>query len=171
MQGKKSEVLKWLVDAPDGMYEVKEYHEKRSLTANSYYWVLLRDLAGRLRTSKDELHEIMLKRYGQYLRDKEGNIVCVAVSPDTRMQDFDGHFEYEGPFRGYARYKVLRGSRTYDSKEFSILLDGLISECHEVGIDTMTPDEIARLKGYEKAHESDGDPEVRKRRSVYEGRS
>ena len=169
MRGKKSEVLKWLIDAPDGQYEIKEYHEKRSLTANSYYWVLLTELAGRLRTSKDELHDIMLKRYGQYLRDKEGNIVCVAVSPDTRMTDFEGHFEYTGPFKDFARYKVLRGSSTYDSKEFSILLDGLIDECRECGVETMTPQEVARLKGYEHTNEEDRDPETRQRARLYKG--
>ena len=170
MHGKKSEVLKWLIDSPDGLYEVQEYHEKRSLTANSYYWVLLSELAGRLRTSRDELHDFMLRRYGQYLKDKEGNIVCVAVAPDTVMTDFDGHFEYAGPFKGYARYKVLRGSRTYDSKEFSILLDGLISECHEVGIDTMTPNELLRLKGYEQANEAYRDPETGKKARLFAGR-
>ena len=120
-------------------------------------------------TKLDELHDIMLKRYGQYLRDKEGNIVCVAVSPDTRMQDFDGHFEYSGPFKGFARYKVLRGSSTYDSKEFSILLDGLIEECNECGVDTMTPQEVARLKGYEHTHEEDRDPAMRQRARLYKG--
>ena len=169
MRGKKSDVLKWLIDSPDGMYEVKEYHEKRSLTANSYYWVLLTELAGRLRTSREEAHEVMLKRYGQYLRDKDGNIVCVAVAPDTRMQDFDGHFEYAGAFKGFARYKVLRGSRTYDSREFSILLDGLISECQECGIDTMTPAEVERLKGYEKTYKGNRDPETSQRASLFKG--
>lgn len=170
MKGTKSDVLKWLIDAPDGQYEIKEYHEKRSLTANSYYWVLLTELAGRLRTSREEAHDIMLRRYGQYLRDKDGNIVCVAVAPDTRMKDFDGHFEYCGPFKGFARYKVLRGSRTYDSKEFSILLDGLIDECRECGVETMTPDELARLKGYEHTNEEDRDPETRQRARLYKGR-
>ena len=33
-----------------------------------------------------------------------------------------------------------------NTKEFSILLDGVISECNEVGIPTLTHDEVARLK-------------------------
>ena len=33
-----------------------------------------------------------------------------------------------------------------DSKEFSVLLDGLISECEEQGIPVLTPDEVAKLK-------------------------
>lgn len=38
------------------------------------------------------------------------------------------------------------GSSTYDAKEMSVLIDGVVSECKEMGIETMTPDEIARLK-------------------------
>jgi hypothetical protein len=37
-----------------------------------------------------------------------------------------------------------------DSKEFSMLLDGLIYECKEQGINTMTPAELLKLKGYVK---------------------
>ena len=32
-----------------------------------------------------------------------------------------------------------------NKQEFSILLDGLISECKEVGISTMSPKEISEL--------------------------
>ena len=34
--------------------------------------------------------------------------------------------------------------------EFGILLDGLISECKEVGIETRTPDEIAQMRYIEE---------------------
>ena len=154
MRGTKSEVLKWLIDQPDKEYEVKEYHPKRSLTANSYYWSLLGELAGRLRTSREELHEIMLRRYGQYLKDDAGNIICITTEQKTDSRLLGGHYEYDGPFNGFARYKVIRGSRTYDSREFSILLDGLISECNECGVTTLTPNEILRLKGYEQTIKS-----------------
>ena len=33
-----------------------------------------------------------------------------------------------------------------DSKEFSVLLDGLIRDCEEQGIPVLTPDEVAKLK-------------------------
>jgi len=34
----------------------------------------------------------------------------------------------------------------YDTKEFSVLLDEVITEAKELGIDTATPDEIERMK-------------------------
>jgi hypothetical protein len=38
------------------------------------------------------------------------------------------------------------GSSTYNTKEMSVLIDGVVSECKELGIETMTPDELAGLK-------------------------
>ena len=37
------------------------------------------------------------------------------------------------------------GSSSYDSKEFSVLLEGVISECKEIGIETLPEDEIAQM--------------------------
>ena len=53
----------------------------------------------------------------------------------------------------YRTYTVLAGSSTYDTKEMSELINGLVSECKEQGIETLTPDELARMmKDYEENH-------------------
>lgn len=41
-----------------------------------------------------------------------------------------------------------------NKQEFSILLDGLISECEECGISTMTPNEVSRLSFIENVSNS-----------------
>ena len=46
----------------------------------------------------------------------------------------------------YRTYLLLKGSHELNTKDMGILLDGIISECHEVGVDTATPDEIIRMK-------------------------
>lgn len=38
------------------------------------------------------------------------------------------------------------GSSEYDTKQMSRLIDLIIDECKEQGIETLTPDEIARMK-------------------------
>jgi hypothetical protein len=38
------------------------------------------------------------------------------------------------------------GSSGYDTKQMSILIDGLVADAQELGIDTMTPTELAKLK-------------------------
>ena len=41
---------------------------------------------------------------------------------------------------------MLKGSSRYDSAEMAHLLDGLISECKQLGIETATPEELERMK-------------------------
>ena len=148
MTGTKAACLKWLVDAPEGLYDVAEHKEKRSLSQNAYYWALLGKLAGALRTSKTELHDELLQRYGQAATDSEGNHIVVTVRENVNLKGHGHFFFYDTDRKGNALYIMLKGSHEMDSREMSILLDGLISECHEAEVETMTPAEVARLKGY-----------------------
>lgn len=38
------------------------------------------------------------------------------------------------------------GSSQYDTKEMSILIDGIVDECKQMGLETWPPDQIALLK-------------------------
>lgn len=153
MIGTKNDCIKFLIDCDDGDYEVKKWFPKRSRTANSYYWELLTQLAGELRTSKEELHEVMLQRYGQYLINDDGNIRCMILAADLDPSEIEGlHVEYACDVPQGKKYHIIKGSSFYDSKEMSELIDGLVSECKEVGIPTMPESEFERLKGYVKAN-------------------
>ena len=44
-------------------------------------------------------------------------------------------------------YKVIKGSSEYDTKEMSVFIDGIVQEAEQLGIDTLPPAEIERLKG------------------------
>lgn len=150
MIGTKTELIKFLADAPNKTYEVKEYHPKRSLTANSYYHALKAKLAGAIGTSNQELHEELLRRYSEpWINPKTGKPKRELKEPDTDWVDEPGHWM---PFRvrddGWIWCYRLIGSSEMDSKQMSRLVDGLVSECKEVGIETMTAKELASLKGY-----------------------
>lgn len=127
------------------LYDVKitEYSDKRTKTMNSYYWVLVTQLANVLRTSKDELHAELIKRYSQ--RD------YISLLANIKPSDYFPYYEYQSTFKHnnntFRSYLVFKRSSDMNKHEFSILLDGLISECKEVGINTMTPEEIDKL-GY-----------------------
>lgn len=54
----------------------------------------------------------------------------------------------------YRVYIVMRGSHTYDTKEMSTLIDGVVQEAKELGIETMTPDEIERMKAAWQGNQS-----------------
>lgn len=150
MIGNAKAIIQWLFDQQDAekLYEIKEKKSKRSLTANAYYWSLLNQLASVMRLSSEEVHFMMLKRYGM--------CEVVSVRSDIKVDGYFKYFDVIGKSdldgKEFTHYKIFKGSSEMDSKEFSVLLDGLISECEEVGIPTLTPDEVAKLKHIEVKH-------------------
>jgi hypothetical protein len=121
-----------------------QYREKRSLDANAYLWVLLQKLAEVLRTDKWSVYLQMLKRYGQftYIVVKPGAVE--AVKKQWRECEEIGEIDVNGTKA--VQMLCYYGSSTYDTKDFSILLDGVISECKELGIETLPPHELQMLK-------------------------
>lgn len=149
MIGTKTEILKWLIDQPDKTYEVKDWHPKRSLTANGYYWALLGELTGVLRAARDEIHEELLRRYSVPFLGKDDKPIVLVSRREP--EELPGHWiRVRDGIKGQKAYMRIKGSSDMDSKEFSRLLDGLISECKEVGVETLPPAEIERLRGYAK---------------------
>jgi nitrogen regulatory protein PII-like uncharacterized protein len=116
--------------------------EKRSLNANSYCWVLIGQIADILRASKEEVYFNMLKNYGQS--------TVVSVLSEINVTGFFKYYEEfgKGEVKGkdFTHYKVYKGSSEFDTKEMAVLIDGVISEAQELGIDTRTPEEIDKMK-------------------------
>lgn len=121
---------------------IKKYKEKRSLDANAYAWKLITEIANKTRESKDSVYVNMLEHYGQ------SNIVSVSAEIDVSR--FFKYYKEVG--RGYVKdkefihYKVLIGSSQYDTLEMGILIDGIIQEAEQLGIQTMTPAELQVIK-------------------------
>lgn len=128
--------------------EIKQHRKKRSLDANSYAWVLMSKIADVLRTSKEEIYIQMLKRYGQ--REKE-LISVIAEGLETIKRATNNHcYEVgESELNGkiFKHLAILIGSSQYDSKEMAILIDGIISECKELGVNTITENEKLEMLG------------------------
>ena len=116
--------------------------EKRSLNANSYCWVLIGQIADILRASKEEVYFNMLKNYGQS--------TVVSVLSEINVTGFFKYYEEfgRGEVKGkdFTHYKVYKGSSEFDTREMAVLIDGVISEAQELGIDTRTPEEIDKMK-------------------------
>lgn len=119
---------------------IEEESKKRTLNMNNYYWELEYQLASSLNTSSNELHFELLKRYSPAIVMK----LPIQTDPKDYVKYYEKYKTEEGEKAVY--YKVYKGSSEMNTKEFKALLDGLISECEEVGIETLTPNEIAQLK-------------------------
>ena len=143
MVGKPEDLLKWLYNQDkDKIFEIKEHKDKRSLSQNAYAWKLIMELGNVLRKSKEEVYLQMLKDYGQ------SEIVSILSSINPK-----GYFKYyESVGTGivndkeFTHYKIYKGSSEFDRREMSIFIDGIIHECHQLGINTLTKEEILKLK-------------------------
>lgn len=130
--------------------EVKKQTKKRSLSANAYFHVLSDKIADKIGVSKAYAKNFLLSRYGQRERDEDGNVLTLAVKEGIDlMEREDIHTALVGTeyIDGilYDVYEVVRGSHTLDSREMTVLIAGTVSECKELGIETMTPQELERL--------------------------
>jgi hypothetical protein len=124
-----------------------EYREKRSRDANAYFHVLCGKLADKLRISKPRMKNILLYRYGQseMIDDAEATLHS-NVPPSKILEQEELHcFPIGTDDEGLTIYRIQRNSRTYNSLEMSILIDGTVDECKEHGIETMPPDKLKHL--------------------------
>lgn len=121
---------------------IDKYREKRSLNANNYAWKLITEIGNRTRQSKEDVYFLMLKRYGQS--------DMVSVMAHIPVGCYFKHYEEvgEGTVNGklFKHYRVCKGSSQFTTLEMSIFLDGVVSEAKDLGIQTDTPEQIAKMK-------------------------
>lgn len=162
-QDKKGTWLSILVDSPSAakqfcknqepekkyVAEFKERRKKRSLDANAYCWVLIGQLAEKLRITPLEVYREAIRAIG-------GNYYVTpikneAVSHYKRIWEAHGigwicEEMGDSKLDGYTNVISYYGSSEYDTRQMSRLIDLIVMECKEQGINTLTPREIALLK-------------------------
>ena len=144
MIGNSQSIIQWLFQQKDldKKFEIKEYKPKRSLNQNAYAWELIGKIADNMRLSKEDVYYNMLQHYGQ------SEIISVRADIDIH-----GYFKYYEEFgtgqvngKDFTHYKIYKGSSEFDTYEMTIFLDGIIQEAQQLGIQTLTPTQIAELK-------------------------
>lgn len=126
-----------------------QWREPRSNTANKYFHTLSDKLADAMRMSKAKMKNYLLFHYGQKVRDEDGKLVLIKTNADEEqlINRTDIHlYYYKDSNDGVPMYVLLEHSRYFDSRQMSILIDGVVEECKAVGIETLPPAEIERLK-------------------------
>ena len=139
-----------VMEFPDGEYEliIRPHKEKRSDQANRYAWTLTDKLADKMLMPKEQMHAEMIFRYGQPEIDGD-KAVIISANENIDLTQFYAYAkeigEGEANGRRFKHWKIYRPSSDYTREEFAIFLRGIVEECHEMGIPTETPDEIARM--------------------------
>lgn len=132
--------------------EIKKHREKRSLNANAYFHVLVMRIAEALHTSNTEVKNRLIREYGafEFIQEQIPTFKLKAEYEDAMLNREDIHVKPIG--RDYAdgcewvRFAFMRGSHTYNSAEMARLIDGTVQEAKDLGIETLTPDQIERMK-------------------------
>lgn len=124
--------------------KVNKWRKKRSLDSNAYCWVLMTKIAEAIGSSKDEVYEEMLRKYGYLYNDDDGYIV-VTIRSDIDISKVQGHWKAYKNNGKFTSYLMIKGSSEYDTKEMSHFVEQIVLEAQELGIQTLTPDEIAKM--------------------------
>ena len=131
---------------------VKEHRERRSKDANALLWACLGEIASAIHMDKWEAYLMMLKRYGKFTYIAVRPHVVEAVKKQWRECEVVGN-TYVG---GEQTVQMLCyfGSSTYDTKEMSRLLDGVISEMEQMNLPRPTSAEMKRaMDEWERKYE------------------
>lgn len=127
----------------DTIYDVKinKHREKRSLNANAYLWKLVTEIGNILNKSKEEVYLQMLIDYGQS--------EMVSILSEIDVKGYFKYYKLAGTSllngKEFNHYKIYKGSSEYDTKEMSILLNGVVQEAKNLGIKTKDDIELERL--------------------------
>jgi predicted lipase len=136
-----------LKDAEKLSIKIGKHREKRSLDSNAYAWTLLGKLAKKLRLPKEEI-------YRNYIREIGGNsdIVCVQDKAVNKLRqgwskNGLGWVTETMPSKldGCTNVVLYYGSSIYDTEQMSRLIDLIVNDCKAQGIETKTPEEIAKM--------------------------
>lgn len=131
---------------------VKRFTYRRSLNANKYFHVLVGKIADAHNPpiSKARAKNILLGKYGQREIFDDGPLIISVISEVDMLEREDLHCVAAGygtaNDKEFTHWAVIRGSHTYDNREMSALIDGTVEDAKEMGIETLSPDEIERLK-------------------------
>lgn len=155
MTGNTQQVLMWLFDMDkDAVWDIEPHkeHKGRSLNANSYFHVLVQKLAQAQNPpiSLAKCKNMMIAAYGQpeYIDGQQA--VIKSNVPAEKMQEIEYlhtalvKISEENGTECYF-YRIYRGTHTYNNIEMQKLIEGVVQECKDAGIETATPAEIAKM--------------------------
>lgn len=151
MVGTIEEIIQYLFKQDKTkQYEIKEYREKRSKDANSYCWVLCDKIAQEMSKDgtifvKEDIYKDAIKNVGVFIP---------FIVEEKAFDDFKRIWETRG--LGYQVQETVRkdkcvrlncyyGSSSYNTKEMSRLIELLVQEAKELGIETKPQAEINSL--------------------------
>lgn len=142
-----------LKDAETLSIKIDIYREKRSLDANRYLWKLCSMIADKLSDdgvphTKEEIYRKAIKARGICREQGELPIDFAKTSRTAWEMLGTGWITEQVDFEPDGERVIVRyyyGSSTYNTKQMSRIIDWLVVECQNLGVETKSQAEIDSL--------------------------
>lgn len=125
----------------------KKYRPSRSLDANAYAWVLINKLSEVTALPTTTIYRESIRNIGG-----SADVLCMLErSADEFIERWCskglGWQAEKMPSKidGCVNVMAFAGSSTFDTRQMSQLIDTLVQDCKEMGIETLPPDKINGL--------------------------
>ena len=127
--------------------KIGRFKAKRSLDANAYCFLLIGKLAEKLNFPKEEIYRNAIKEIGgNYdvvcIQDKAVESLCDGWSRNGLGWQTD---TFPSKIEGCTNVILYYGSSTYDVAQMSRLINNIVFECQQLGIETKPQAEIDSL--------------------------
>lgn len=130
-----------------GEYRIEKAKRKRSLDANAYCFALIDKLSAAVGLPKETIYRRAIKEIGGV-----SDIVCVKnEAVDSLCSAWSSRGlgwqteTFESKIKGCTNVVLYYGSSCYTVQQMNALIQNIVQECEQLGIETKTPNEIARL--------------------------
>ena len=128
--------------------ECKKWRNRRSLDANAYMWTLVDKIAQKTRQSPVDV-------YRHAIKEIPGNSTLVCVqnkAKDVLQQQWQAKGlgwqteELPSKIDGCTNILLYYGSSAYNTTQMSLLIDTIVEDAKDLGIETLTPYELEGMK-------------------------
>lgn len=124
--------------------KAEKFRKKRSLDSNAYAWVLIQKIAEAVGSDKWSIYLELLQKYSRAFT----HVIVKKEAVEAMKKLYRTCVELgEITVNGQTgiQLQVYYGSSTFDSKQMSVFIDGIVSECKLLDIETMPLHEIERM--------------------------
>ena len=127
---------------------IKQYRKKRSLDSNAYCFALCQKIAEAIGSTKENIYKEMIKRIGQFeiVPIKNEAVERWIAAWESKGLGWQSEIMSESKLTGYTNTINYYGSSVYTSLEMAKLIDEIVYEAKELGLETLPPDELRQLK-------------------------
>ncbi len=121
----------------DNELSIEKRKKKRSLNANAYFHVLVNEIARVVGISDEECKIKENLKYGTVARTKDGALLTAKVPKHSDISNFYRYARWYQERDGFDYYMFYKETHTLTTSEMAKLIDGVVSDCRELGIETL----------------------------------